>query len=65
MPMLSGTAANQLKAMTSPTDAPPELVSPELVSPELVSTATMPVKATADPAISHFSCWRRSPDERR
>ena len=29
--MLSGTAANQLKAMTSPTDAPPELVRPELV----------------------------------
>jgi hypothetical protein len=23
-----------------------------------------PARAAANPAISHFSCWRRSPDER-
>jgi hypothetical protein len=27
--------------------------------------SAMPARATADPASSHFSCWRRIPDERR
>src|SRR5215470_800044 len=56
-PMLSGIARNPARAM-KPTRMPARMV-------DAIRKLTKATKATADPAINHFSCWRRSPAERR
>ena len=58
-PMLSGSASNP----TVDDDARPRRAIPT-ADPTVRLIATQ-IPAIADPAISHFSCWRRSPDERR
>src|SRR5207245_3995378 len=51
MPMPSGSAVN------------PRISTSH--SAELVARPARPAPQTAAPLISHFNCWRRSPDERR
>ncbi len=56
---LSGSASNPTGRMAPATCAAPEVLS------DSVKMIPMQMPLTADPASSHFSCWRRIPDERR
>jgi hypothetical protein len=55
-PTHSENASNPARKQAEPMGTVPR--------PDTVSIAA-PATSAANPAISHFSCWRRSPDERR
>ncbi len=58
-PMLTGTANKAATIVTWPTTPQKPVAFPSAIA------RTVPARPAANPPSSHFSCCRRSPDERR